>query len=316
MPVGPQQSQVYANQILSNVSIAYSNNENTLIADEIFPTVPVKFRTGIYFVYDKAKFHIVDDLRAPGQQANVVTYGLSQVTYGPLLDHMLKQRIEDEIREQAVSPLDPDIDATNNVTERMILSKEYDAYAKCISSTHFTAANKVTLTATDRWDDYANSDPVDDVRVANDTIKAALVGKSPNLMVITYEVFSVLRNHPMILERIKYSQLGIITTELLSAVFGIKKIIVPDAMYNTANEAQTDVMAYLWGKNVWLFYTTARPGIRTISFGYTLQLKARQTLTWRDPNPDAFSDWVGVRQYYLQYVMAAAAGYWIATPIS
>lgn len=315
--VGPQQSQVYANQILSNVSLAYTNDENVLIADELFPTVPVKFRTGIYFMYDKSKFHVVNDLRSPGTEANVVTYGLSQQTYGPLLDHMLKQAVQDEVKDQAVAPLDPEMDATENVTSRMILSKEYDAFLKCTASANFSGTNKVTLTSTARWDDYSNSDPINDVRVGKDTIKKALVGKSPNTMVITYEVFSVLRNHPQILERIKYSQLGIITLELLAAVFDIARILVPDVMNNTSNEGQaTDVMAYLWGKNVWLFYITARPGIRTVSWGYTLQKGARQVISWRDPRPDTFQDWVGVRQYYLQYVMASAAAYWIATPIS
>lgn len=315
--VGPIQSQVYANAILSNVSIAYTNDENVMIADEIFPKVPVKFRTGIYFVYDKSKFRVANDLRSPGQEANVVTYGLTQATYGPLHDHMLKQAIEDELRDQAVAPLDPDIDATENVTSRIMLSKEYDAFLKCTSGTYFTGSNKVTLSGTDQWDDYANSDPIDDVRVGVDTVKAALVGKKPNTMVITYEVFSVLRNHPQILERIKYSQLGIITVDLLAAVFDIKRILVPDVMHNTGNAGQTETaMTYMWGKNVWLFYITPRPAIRTISWGFTLQKGDRQTLTWRDPRPDTFQDWVGVRQYYEHKVIAAAAGYWIATPIS
>lgn len=316
MPIGPTQSQVYIDQVLSNVSLAYSNDENVLLADTLFPSVPVKQRSGVYYVYDKAKFRVVNDLRSPGQAANVVTYGLSTLSYGPLLDHMLKQAVEDEVRDQAVAPLSPDIDATENVTSRIILSKELDAFNKCTSSGNFSGSNKVTLTSTDRWDDYANSDPIGDVQLAKDTIKAALVGKTPNTMVITYQVFSVLRNHPQILERIKYSQLGIITVDLLQSVFDIAKIVVPDVMHNTANETATDVMAYLWGKNVWLFYITPRPAIRQVSWGYTLQKGDRQTLTWRDPEPDKFQDWVGVRQYYLQYVMASAAAYWIATPIS
>lgn len=314
--IGPVQGQVYANAILSNVSISWTNMENQLIADELFPMIPVKFRTGLYFVYDKSKFHIVNDLRSPGQQANVVEYGLTQQTYGPLLDHMLKQRVEDEIKDQAVTPLDPFIDATNNVTERMVLNKENDALTQMTSSTNFTGSNKTTLTGTSRWDDYVNSDPIGDVRTAVDGVKKAILGKRPNTLVITYEVYSVLRNHPQILERIKYSQLGIVTADLLAQIFDIGRVLIPDVVYNTANEAQTDAISYLWGKNVWVVYITPRPGIRTITFGYTLQKGARQTLTWRDPNPDAFSDWVGVRQYYQQFVIAKEAAWWIATVIN
>lgn len=317
MPVGPTQSQVYSNQLLSNVSISWTNMENVLIADNIFPMIPVKFRTGLYFVYDKSKFHIVNDLRSPGQQANVVTYGLTQQTYGPLLDHMLKQAIEDELRDQSVEPFDADIDATNNVTERMVLNKEKDAFNQLTSSTNFTGSNKTTLSGTSRWDDYSNSDPIGDVRTAVDGVKKNILGKRPNTLVITYEVYSVLRNHPQVLERIKYSQLGIVTADLLKQIFDVSgQVLIPDAVYNTANESQTDAISYLWGKNVWVLYITPRPGIRTISFGYTLQKGARQTLQWRDPNPDAFQDWVGVRQYYQQFVIASTAGWWIATVIN
>lgn len=314
--VGPTQSQVYANQILSNVSIAYTNLDNVLIADELFPMIQVKFRTGIYFVYDKSKFHIVNDLRSPGQGANVVEYGLTQQTYGPLLDHMLKQAIEDEVRDQAVDPFDPDIDATNNVTERMVLNKENDAFTQMTSSSNFTGSNKTTLSGTSQWNDYANSDPIGDVRTAVDGVKLNILGKRPNTLVITYQVYSVLRNHPEILDRVKYSQLGVITADLLAQVFDIQRVLIPDVVYNTANEAQTDSISYLWGKNVWVLYITPRPGIRTITFGYTLQKGARQTLQWRDPEPDKFQDWVGVRQYYQQFVIANLAAWWIATVIA
>lgn len=314
--VGPQQSQVYTNQLLSNVSIAWTNLENTMIADEIFPTIQVKFRTGLYFVYDKSKFHVVKDLRTPGTQANIVTYGLSQQTYGPLHDHMLKQAIEDEVRDQSVEPFNADIDATNNVTERIVLNKENDAFTQCTSSANFTGSNKTTLSGTSRWDDYGNSDPIGDVRTAVDGVKLAILGKRPNTLVITYQVYSVLRNHPQILERIKYSQLGIVTADLLAQIFDIARVLIPDVVYNTANEAQTDSISYLWGKNVWVFYITPRPGIRTITFGYTLAKGARQSLQWRDPNPDAFQDWVAVRHYYQQFVIAATAAWWIATVIN
>ena len=310
MPVGPIQSQVYVDQILSNVSIEYFNED--YVADTMFPMVPVKYRTGIYFVYDKSKFHIVNDLRSPGQQANVVVYGLTKANYGPLHDHMLKQQVEDEVVDQAMAPLDPKIDATNNVTERMLLSKEYDAYTQMTSATNFTGGvNKTTLSGTSQWSDYTNSDPVGDVQTAFNTVKKAIM-KRPNTLLLGYEVYAILRNHPQILERIKYSQLGVVTPELLAAVFDIPNVVIANAEYNTANEAQTDSMSYLWGKNAWVLYSKGAPSIRAVTFGYTLQIGARQTLVWRDPNPDAFSDWVGVRQYYQQLVVASLAAYWIA----
>ena len=87
--MGPVQQQVYIDVVLGQISIAYQN-EN-YIADTIFPQLMVQKRTGIYFVYDKSKFRQVNDYRAPRTRAQQVEYGLTQASYGPLLEHALEQ---------------------------------------------------------------------------------------------------------------------------------------------------------------------------------------------------------------------------------
>ena len=66
-PIGPLQSQMYADAILSQVSIAYQNAQ--YISDIIFPEVQVPHKTGLYYKYDKQKFRTVNDIRAPGTRA-------------------------------------------------------------------------------------------------------------------------------------------------------------------------------------------------------------------------------------------------------
>src|SRR5687767_8994133 len=110
MALGPQFSNVYADKILSNVSVDYKNGQ--FIADTIFPEVQVTERTGIYFRYGREKFSSVNDVRAPGTYAQVVDYSLTQATYGPLLDHSLDAPLYDEIVGHAQAPLDPAVDAT------------------------------------------------------------------------------------------------------------------------------------------------------------------------------------------------------------
>src|SRR3954451_22836411 len=111
-PIGPVQQQVYADAILSNISVAYENK--TYIADTIFPELQVKNKTGLYFVYDKSKFRLVNDYRAPGTRAQQVELGLTQASYGPLLEHALEQKIEWNVRDEQTDPFDLEVDATNN----------------------------------------------------------------------------------------------------------------------------------------------------------------------------------------------------------
>lgn len=314
MPVGPLRTQVYVDPLLSDVSIAFQNPN--YISDVVFPEVQVSKRTGIYFVYDKSKFRLEEDLRAPGTRSQRVHYALSQATYGPLQEHSLEQAIPDEDRDEADAPLDLDQDATENLTERILLRKEYDA--KTVLTTAAvgytnSAEGYTTLSGTSRWNDYANSNPVEIIRVGVDKVKKRIM-KRPNTLILGYEVFSVLMNHPQILERIKYSQLGVVTTDLLAKVFNIEKVVVAEAELNSANESDaSDSMDYIWGKNAWVAYITPTPGKRKVSYGYTLRMGARKTFRWRQEPEE--TDFVKVKDVYEHKVMAIEAIYRIVTAI-
>jgi hypothetical protein len=311
MSLGPLQSNVYADAILSGVSVAYQNAQH--ISNEIFPEVQVPDRTGIYFKYGKDKFSAVNDVRAPGTYAQVVPYNLTQATYGPLLDHSLDARIEDEIAGMSSAPLDPAFDATEMLSEHLSVSKEVDAFNQ-VSNTSVVTQN-ITLSGTDRWDDYSNSDPIGDIRAAVDTVKKATLKSAKDLTVVLgYEAFSVLRNHPQILERIKYSERGVITEEILASVFNVGRVLIGESESNSANMGQTASMSYIWGKNAWVLYSEAKPGIRKVSFGYTLRKGARQVFRFRDDRAE--TNFIRVKDYYQQHIMAADAGYYLATVVN
>src|SRR5215213_11281998 len=124
--LGPLDTQLYADAILSGISIQYKNAQH--ISDTLFPEVQVTDKTGIYWKYGRESFSAVNDIRAPGAYAQVVPYSLTTATYGPLLDHSLDARIEDEVASVASAPLDPGFDATEMLSERLSMTKELDAY--------------------------------------------------------------------------------------------------------------------------------------------------------------------------------------------
>ena len=315
MPVGPIRTQVYIDPLLSDVSIAYQNPG--YVSDIIFPEVQVKHRTGKFFKYDKSKFRIANDLRAPGERSSRVTYGLSVTTYGPLQEHSLEQDIPDEDREEVMDPLSLDQDATENLTERILLRKDYDAYTiLTTAATGYTNDSNgyTTLSGSSQWSDYANSNPIEDIRIGKDLVKARIM-KMPNTLLMGYEVFSKLINHPQILERIKYSQLGVVTADLMAKVFNVDRILIAEAEQNTSNEADaSDTMSYLFGKNAWLLYITPRPGVRTVSYGYTLRQGARKVMSWREDPIE--TDFIKVKDVYQHMVMAIEAAYRIVTAIA
>ncbi len=307
--MGPVQSQVYVDPALSNISIAWQDNR--YISDRLFPEVQVPTRTGIYFVYDRSKFRAVNDVRAPGTAAATTNSGLTQASYGPLLDHSLQAVIPWEVMNAAVDPLRPKYTATEDKTQQIVVGKEVDAFKKCTD----TAVITQTAAASVQWSDYTNSDPAADVAVMVNVVKKETHKSAKDLTVVMgWEVFDKLRNHTKILPRIQYSQLGIVTEELLAGFFGVKEVIVAEAEYNSTELGQADASSYVWGKNVWVMYVNPSVGIDSFTFGLTLRMGGRTVDGWSDQTIK--SDYVRVSDYYEQKVVASFAAYYLSAVVA
>jgi hypothetical protein len=263
--------------ILSNVSVAYKNAE--YVAEQVLPIVKVASSSGKYFVYDTSHLRKTESLRGMGASAREVDYGVSQSTAFNIKEHALQELVPDELVNQAPSPLSPEMDAVENVTEKLLVEKEYDLSAYMASTTNIS--NNTTLSGTDQWSDFANSNPVEDVRTGKSAIHAKIF-RDPNVLLLSKQVYDKLIDHPDIVDRIKYSSLGVATPDLMARIFDVEKVIVGAAGYESATEGQASSMAYIWGKHAWLLYVTSRPAVKQISFGYHFQDAVRIVDKWYD----------------------------------
>lgn len=303
------QQDVVIDPALSNVSVKYTND--TFIADQIFPVVPVSKQTGKYYVYDKSNLRIDKSLRAAGSGANEVDFGLSTSSFS-CDDHALKGFVADEIQDQAEAALNPLIDETDAITEKLMLDRESALATTMASTANFT--QNVTLAGTTQWSDYANSDPIGDVRTARTTVHASTF-KKPNTLIMGKQVFDMLIEHPAIIERIKYSQLGVVTAELLARVFQVERVLVGEAGANTAAEGQADSMSYVWGKHAWVAYINPRVSLKSLTVGLTFTYKTRIVKRWRDEDREGTYVRVG-SDNYVQKIVAALACYFIKNAIA
>lgn len=303
------QQDVVVDPALGQVSVKYSND--TFIADQIFPQVKVMKQTGKYYVYDKANLRVPKTNRAAGSGANEVDYGLSTQSF-ICDDHALKEFVSDEIQEQAEAALNPLIDATEAVTEMLLLDREVSAAALMTNTSLLT--QNTTLSGTTQWSDYANSDPIGDVRTARQTVHAATFRKV-NTLVLGKQTFDILVEHPQVIERIKYSALGVVTAELLARLFQVEKVIVGEAGSNTAAEGQTDSLSYVWGKHAWLAYIAPRVGLKMLTLGVTFTWKERMVKRWRDEDREGTYVRIG-QDNYVQAFVASACGYYIKNAVA
>jgi hypothetical protein len=305
----PTLRDVLVDPVLSNVSVKYQNEE--YIAEKILPVFSVKKQNGKYYVYDSAHLRPVDTLRAIGSPANEVDYGLSASgTYG-CDDNALKEFVPKEIQDQADDALNPLIDATENVTERLMVGRE-QAVATSMADTSKLTSN-TTLSGTDQWSDYTNSDPIGDIQTGKSTVHGNIF-REPNVLVLQKEVYDKLVDHPDVIERIKYSQLGVATPELMARLFRVSKVLIAGAGYNSADEGQTDAHSYIWGKHAWLIYVSNVKRLKQITFGWTFAYETRKTERWTDG--DRKGTYVRVHENYDQKLVTVGAAYLIKNAIA
>jgi len=296
--------------ILSRLAVAYQNDE--YIADRICPVIPVTKISGKYFEFDTSKFRKVQSLRAMGAPAREVDYGLSQSSEFVCKDHALKQIVPDELKEQAPTPLTPEADAVENVKEKLLVEKEYDLAAYMASTSNLS--NNTTLSGTDQWSDYANSDPIGDIEAGIESVHSKIF-KKPNTLLLGQQTWNKLKHHPDIVDRLKYSGFGKVTPSVLGDLFDIPNVFVGGAGYESATEGQSSSMAYIWGKHAWLLYVASRPGIRSISFGYFFNYKAPYSVDrWYDK--DRKGMWVRCHDYYVRETISTDAAYLIKDAIA
>lgn len=256
---------IHVDKVLTNISLAYPNNE--FVGNALFPTVNVKKQTDKYYWFGREMWVPEDtDYRAPGTEANEISGLTVALDSYYASEHALEIAVYDEERENVDSPMSPDSDATNLVTQKILLGREMAMMNFVYDSTKYASTNTITLSGTSQWSDLVNSDPI---TIVHNAIRAfhANVYFEPNTAVVPYQVMSVLEDHPKILARIQYTDRGILTPDLIAAVLGLKKVIVPEVAYGSGvGFAMTST--YLWGKNVLLAYVPPSPGLRVPAFGY------------------------------------------------
>ena len=298
-------------KILTQFSIAYRNVE--YISEMIMPVIKVKERSGKFAKYGKENLKIEDNTqRAPGAQARTFDYTVSQGTYTNE-EHALEKIVPDEFQDNADDPYDPKRDATIFCIDK-IWGFQEDALATLMADTGIITQN-VTLAGTDQWSDFANSDPLDDIRTGRSTIKQN-TAMTANVAVFGWQTWLDFQQHPDIVDRIKYVGVTSMdaTMKAVADLLGVQQVLIGSAVKNTANDGQTDSLSFTWGKHFWLLHVTARPSLMSPSFGYTMKDLDRVVDTYRD---DArIGDVIRVRDSYDQTVVDATLAYLIKDAVA
>lgn len=271
---------VHVDAPLTAISIAFLQAQTNYLAAKVFPVVPVAKQSDRYFVYSIGDLLRDEaELRAPGSESAGTAVSIDNTPTYFCNDYAIHEDVPDPIAANADSPLSPKRDAAENVAQKLMTKSEV-----IWASTFFKASVWTTdLTATSvgtsgtsvplQWGS-SSADPTLDIEYLLQQIQSK-TGFQGNTCVLAPDVYRIVKNHPKIIDRIKYtipwalSNGAAATTDILAALWGLKRVFVAWAVKNTAKEGQTAAISNIFTNGVFVCYAADNPGIRKPSAGYT-----------------------------------------------
>lgn len=268
----PTKAQAHIDKALTNISVAYMQDETAFIADSVFPKIPVKKQSDVYFIYNKGDM-FRDEAKVRGNATESVggEYGVEASDPYYCKVFAFHKDVTEQERANTDEPLECDQDATDFVTQKMLIKREVAWASKYFKTgvwtTEITGVDATpTATQAIKFSNPA-SDPIQ--VITNEAVNmASKTGYKPNTIVVSPKVFYNLKNHEDILDRIKYTQKGIVTTDLLCTLFEVDNFYVAWAVVNDANQGAADNINFIMGNHMLLCYVNPKPAIKKPSAGY------------------------------------------------
>lgn len=291
----PTINQVHVDAILTNASVAYIQSADNFIANKVFPIVPVEKQSDLYFVYTKEDWFRDDaTLRADGTEAATSGYGLTTDNYFAHV-YAIKKAVGDQLMANYDNPLDPMRDAAK-FTAQLILNRMESQFVTDFVKTGvwdnlFTGVAGTPSTGEfKQWNNLTDSDPIQNIEDGKSAILRT-TGFEANKLVLGYDAYKTLRNHPDIIDRVKYTGRDVPDTTYLAQLFGLDEVLVAKAVKNTAAEGQNGVFDFSFGKSALLVHAAPAPSILTPSAGYSFH--------WRGVS-EGLGLTVGTKQYRVE----------------
>jgi len=275
----PNRGNVHVHGLLGNLAVKFILKARMFVAADVFPIVPVDKQSDNYTVYDKGDF-LRDEAeeRAPATESAGGNFDIDTTPYYLCRTFSFHKDVDDDTRDNADKPIDPDKDAMQLAMQKLLIKRERQflgSYFRAgVWSKNYTGvsgepgANEIK-----KWS-LSGSKPVKNVDTWMNDVEE-LTGERPNRLVLSPDVVSALKDNDDIKSRIQYTQKGIITTDILAELFEVEKVLVARGTYNTAAKGAATAMRRMASGQVLLAYAAERPSTENPSAGYMFAWKGR-----------------------------------------
>lgn len=270
-----QKGRIPVNMPLTNISTAYLQSK-TDGATNFFPTCPVQLSSSFFYKFSK------EDLLRDNVQKKPILGKVDPTVVGLQTDNYKCEAEQiilgyDEIAQSDILRTGaPGMIDIRRSKSKIIAEQMYIHQNKMFAQKFFNenAWGNVKTGGTDftKFDDTA-SDPVMLLRNSITEMKRA-TGRKPNKLGLGQRVFDALCEHGDIKERVIYGgstpNPALVNEQVIAQVLGVDKIVVFDAIWNSAALGADENMEFICDENSMLLcYATNTPSVDEATAGYT-----------------------------------------------
>jgi len=326
----PTAGDVHVNRPLTNIAIAYFQDESNFIAGSVFPNIPVEKQSDAYWTIPRDSFNRDEmKIRAPGTESAGGGYEVDPDNTYYCHVRAYHHDIPDQVRANTDAPLNADSQAATLVTHKALINREKN-FASKYFTTGVWSTNIAGVAAAPgasqvlRWSDAAST-PIEDIRKYKREMMEK-TGYEPNTLVLGQDVIDFLYDHPDIIDRLKYGQTpgrpADVNTSDLAQLFKIPRILVGRGIVNNAKEGAAESSSFIMKNGALLCYAAPNPGLMVPSAGYTFSWTGFLAAGEMGIRIKRFrmehleSDRVEIQSAYDQKVVSADLGTFFSTIVS
>jgi hypothetical protein len=263
-------SSVHLDQPLTNLTLAFAQDQSNFIADKVFPVVGVERQSDKFYIYDRDNMNRTGDVKALAPRTEVNRIGMSISNSSYYADVFgLGMDFDQQTLANEDAALDIRSAGAQTLATRLMIHREEQFAANFFAASIWGSES----TPANLWSDYTNSTPIADVTNARRTMQLKSGGFKPNTMVVGKEVRDILINHPKILARLNggatVANTALITDAKLAEIFEVENFYVMEAVKNDSVEGVAESNSFIGGKHALLVHGPKGAGLMTPAAGLT-----------------------------------------------
>lgn len=283
------------------------------VGELLFPKADVMASGGQVLEFGREAFLLRNTRRVPGADTKRITFGFLGRAFA-LENHAIDAVVPREIMRDAskVPGVDMASRAAKLAMDVNLLSLEVAQAELALNAANYDSNHKIALTGISKWSDQA-SNPGQQIREYKEAVRAS-IGVDPNVMMLSPQAFNALAEHPLIIDRFKYTSKDSLTPAMLAALFGFERVEVGSGV-KAAESGATVTTSNIWNNAAVIAYVpTASRGAEEPSYGYTYTLQGHPAVEvpyWDNKS----KSWVyGVSYERAPVISGILAGFLVQTP--